>query len=80
MAKTYAELQKELLSKTQSNEKLKQRVTALRSELAKSKVMQQRLIVSYEKVVKEWQHMYKGLLDNAWKLLFAKVHNRVRGI
>lgn len=73
MRKTYSELQKELLSKTKSEEKIKDRARTLKVEVLEHREREKSLILQYERLVREWRKRYEELLNNGWKLLLIKV-------
>ncbi len=82
MRKTYDELQRELVESEENREKLKEHTRTLKTQLLEYKGSQKRLIVQYERIIREWQRMYKNLLENGWKIVFAKLviyYKKLRG-
>lgn len=51
---------------------MKERVSKLRDQLLESRSTEKRLIIQYERIVKEWQKNYNLLIENGWRLLFMK--------
>jgi len=82
MRKTYDQLQRELLSKTKSEENLKKRARSLKEQLLEYRSRQKSLIIQYERIIREWRKMYEDLIGNGWKIVFAKIilyYKKVRG-
>jgi hypothetical protein len=80
MARTYAQLQMELLQTTQQTKYLKNHISKLREDLLKSRSFQKHLIESYEQVVKEWRISYNDLINNTWKLVFVRLRRKIKGV
>lgn len=82
MRTTFEQLQKELVGKEKSEKKLKERVSTLKGEVIKYRDEEKRLIVQYERLIKEWRKRYESLLANGWKIVIAKItiwYNKKRG-
>lgn len=82
MKVTFEELQRDLTHKTRSEQKLKDRISTLKTDLKETKDQEKRLIVQYERIIKEWKKRYDNLLSSGWKIVFAKMsiwYNTKRG-
>lgn len=83
MRKTYNQLNRELLSKTRGEKKLKERVRTLRGELLEYRRNEKRAIIQYERIIKEWRKRYDSLFNNTFKLVISRIiawYNEKRGI
>ena len=79
---TFEQLQNDLIGKEKSEKKLKERVSTLRETLTKYRDDEKRLIVQYERLIKDWRIRYDALITNGWKIVFAKIiiwYNNKRG-
>jgi len=82
MKVTFDELQRDLVGKAQSEKKLKERVSTLKSDLIETKEQEKRLIVQYERLIKDWRKRYENLIGSGWKIVIAKIsiwYNNKRG-
>ena len=73
MRTTYNQLQRQLVESKKSEEHLKNRTRSLRVELLEYRNKEKSLIVQYERIIKEWRKRYVELLENGWKIVFAKI-------
>lgn len=82
MKVTLDQLQRELTDKAQGEQKLKKRIGTLRRELTELRIGEKRLIVQYERLVKDWKNRYQAMMNNGWRIVFAKVsiwYNKLKG-
>lgn len=75
---TYSELQKTISNSKTHEKKLKERVTFWRNKYREERSKLTRLVVQYERIIKEWKSMYTEVINNGWKILFVKISHRIR--
>lgn len=76
--KTYQELEKELVDSKKREEKLKERVSTLRSELTGQKRYMKSLIGQYERVIKDWKRISTEYQNNISKFFFVSVFQKMK--
>lgn len=73
MKTTFDQLQRDLIGKEKSEKKLKERVSTLKGDLTKYREDEKRLIVQYERLIREWRKRYESLISNGWRIVIAKI-------
>jgi len=74
MRTAYKKIQQDLVDKTQKEKKLKKRISTLRKELREHREQEKRLILSYERLIRDWRKRFDNLINNGWKIVFTKIN------